>query len=775
MEHNQQTSTDGRSHSNDLRNSPRGHETITASFCSQPGRLKPRMTDPLTGARSPLGSVQERVIGSLFRFSLSFSKKTDEAWRVGSLTSDFIAPPLQIIDILNQSCRKALLKYIDRFESGALNGDLLESLIEITPKNASSFLPVLLSGDCTQRFKIASKLIDQLTRHHIYDQLHYCTPSACGVNDPSLQRELYLRVFEAGCTLRDDDILSPQDILTISTFDREFQVQAYAWILETFGCNGSSLADIRLTQDEYAQSYRMLYRRIAEDKDVFYKSVLHQKRHLLPIKDPAVRLSLFRSLYDIDSKSAVQCIDHFDLTDCEQYALSSIVETVYKNGHWDVLRSIAPSILSPDLQEYLITALGKEHPDFLYSDTLASWFPLSESLTRTLFLNAITTGRWDAAIEIGSLHAQRATDRVTPAMQKKSCQFLLAGHSHTDNHGNETILFEKLLKANLLPTTVMFGALSFYGHSHEDFLVGILSSCGQNKGSSVMRELSTICPTPESLTPRTKRCINAFLNTGFRGFSTTSFKVFQQHWEQNPQEARKHVANWKELSKAISENRVLSREQIRDPLFLDCVYDVYQPVGLSQSRILGILKKVRDNSKHLDDLIVKKDGYLVETHRHGVPRTFVGYITKAPHSFLGRAGAGLCTDVDYQSWNDPSWLQMNIFDPEKGYLVGNIQLNRFTDRNKNKAVLARFNPTSRILFEVDGCALAIGMLEATTAFAEANKLLVYTPENTDAHLLSNDLDFAAILKTFQGEDIPCNIRLATLYTSYTAYRTTLPR
>lgn len=748
---------------------------MAEASCSRPQTLKSSSKCPSTLPRSPLASLQEKAICSLYRFSLLVSKKTNKAWKSHSLTADLVAPPLQILDIANQSCRAILLKYIDTIKSPALNSHLLESLIEITPKSASAFLPSLLSGDCRQRFQIASKLIDQLTRNHIYGQLHYCTPSACGINDPDLQRELYLRVFEAGYTLRDDHVLSQQDIATISTFDREFQVQAYAWILETFGCNGSSLAQVKLTQDEYAQSYQMLYRRIAEDKDLFYKSVLHQNKHLLPITDPAIRLNLFRSLYDIDSKSAVQCIDHFDLTDCEQYALSSIVESACKNGHWDILRSIAPSILSPDLQEYLITALGKEHPDFLYSDTLASWFPLSESLTRKLFHNAITTGRWDAAIEIGSLHAQRTTDRVTPAMQKKSCQSLLASHSHTDNHGNETILFEKLLKANLLPTTVMFEALSFYGHSHEDFLVGILSSCGQNKGSSVMRELSTICPTPESLTPRTKRCITAFLNTGFRGFSTTSFKVFQQHWEQNPQEARKHVANWKELSRSISENRVLSREQLRDPLFFDCVYDVYQPVGLSQSRILGILKKVRDNSKHLDGLIIKRDGYLVETHRHGVPRTFVGYITKAPHSFLGRAGAGLCTDVDYQSWNDPSWLQMNIFDPEKEYLVGNIQLNRFTDHNKNKAVLARFNPTSRILFEVDGYALAIGMLEATTAFAEANKLLVYTPENTDAHLLSNDIDFAGILKTFQGEDIPCNIRLATLYTSYTAYRTTLPR
>lgn len=775
MEHNQETSIDGRSHSNDIKNSPRGHETITASFCSQPEPLKPRIADPLTHARSPLGSVQERVISSLFRFSLAVSQKTDETWRVVSLTSDFIAPPLRIIDIANQSCRRALLKYIDTFKSPTLNNDLLESLIDITPKSAPSFLSALLRGDCRQRFDIASKLIAQLTRHHIYDQLHYCTPTACGIKDPDLQRELYLRVFEAGYALRDDDILSPQDIATISTFDREFQVQAYAWVLETFGCNGSSLVDIRLTQDEYAQSYRMLYRRIVDNKDLFYKSVLHQKKHLLPINDPAVRLSLFRSLYDIDSKSAVECIDHFNLTECEQFALSNVVEIAYKNGYRDILRSVEPSVLSPDLQEYLIADLSKHHPDLLYVDALPSWFPLSESLTQNLFLNAISSGRWDAAVEIGALHAQESTDRVTPAMQKNSCQSLLAGHSHTDNHGNETILFEKLLKANLLPTTVMFEALSFYGHSHEDFLVGILSSCGQNKGSSVMRELSTICPTPESLTPRTKRCINAFLNTGFRGFSTTSFKVFQQHWEQNPQEARKHVANWKELSKAISENRILSREQLHDPIFFDCVYDVYQPVGLSQSRILGILKKVRDNSKHLDDLIIKKDGYLVETHRHGVPRTFIGYITKAPHSFLGRAGAGLCTDVDYQSWNDPSWLQMNVFDPEKGYLVGNIQLNRFTDLKKNKAVLARFNPTSRILFEVDRYALAIGMLQATFTFAEENKLVVYTPENTDAHLLSNDFDFAGILKTFQGEDIPCNIRLAALYTSHTAYRTTLPR
>lgn len=922
-------------------------EALRAAHVSPPSTLASRDPAPLR----PTTSVH-KGFNLLLGVSLYISKRTDDCWKSRSVIASMFGAPLQVIDLINRSVRDSLLDFAGKRASANLKTVLLSNIIESQPRQAHTFIPFLLDGSCHQRYALASRLVSQFSKSFIIDNFVHCTPSKFGITDQVLQERLYAEIFHSSRDERQSCILQPQDTLAISKFDRDFQVQTYAWLLETAGSSSEALKNIELSEREYVQAYGIFLSRISEQPERFYQSLVHRGQHVIPIQNASIRLSLFQAFYELSPIETLHCIAHFNINDCRQEALSELVRSIYEAGHHGITSKIPMRLISSEVQEHIITDTIQNGRGALYYEELSSWFPLSEKLHKRLFLGAVQMGLWDHATYIAGLNAAASGIQVTPTVRKGGCSRLLSDSEIVPN--SITSNFKRLVDAKFLPCDKILSALKFFGPPHADFIIRLITTYGPTRGTAIVEQLCATFNSPNALTDEVKQCLRAYLDTGFRSFSSKTFSIFVQRWRESPQSAKEEVRQWQKLSRLLAENRPLNSTQMEHPAYIDCAIDVYKPIGIARDRISVILRKVRDHSKHLDGFVLEDDGYPVtatkrsqhpitdnaitgrkelhkifegifhpdEPHRqpispvavvrlalksniselrqqraavlkmliaqmpqhlayqlyksiqrsipidapdtvidssmlpmlelldrqyndlirsvlpgeikqqdandprlarnirrilklsptdsigeneflealtvelgklfapdiqilkkhlktssHNLPIQhygLVGYITKSKHSFLGRAAAGLCTSVDYTSWNDKSWFQMNVFDSNRSHFIANIQFNVFRACSGEKALLGRFNPTARAMYDFDRASLAQGMLAAAFSFADANRLTLFTPENTNEHLLSNDEEFAAILQTFQRESIPCRIQLATMYACHTAYRTIRP-
>lgn len=155
----------------------------------------------------------------------------------------------------------------------------------------------------------------------------------------------------------------------------------------------------------------------------------------------------------------------------------------------------------------------------------------------------------------------------------------------------------------------------------------------------------------------------------------------------------------------------------------------------------------------------KKQYESLKQEKTGNQLPLVAYMAKDKASFFGRAGAGLCTAKETWSWENPDFLQMVLINPETERILGNIQLHTF-ERNGEPSLLARLNPTTGMMRQLDADSLAKSMMNAVSAFASANHLNLYLPEQTGWHQLTNRDDFAKPLMAYcQGERIEQNIQI----------------
>lgn len=903
-----------------------------------------------TRVSEPTITPNRRAGTSLYRALRTFSRKSAAVWHSDLITSISSVSLWLIGQFVNNPSPKLLSKVVGISNSPHLKRLALTSMIKSHPTMVPNQLERLLDGDCKDRFSLAVQLLHEARGKEIPELFQFCTPTYFGIQDKTLQQALYTSILEQSSEYRGENFLQRRDIEVINNLDTSFRTQVYAWILETKGVFPSDSKKIKLSQDQYIEAYRIFLDRMIERPDRFYKSALHSRAYETPIENPEARLSLFSSFYEAMPKMALQSIEHFELDSSSTLIKSELVRKIYDDGYHDALFGLNWQSVTEEVRNYILRDCLLRKPDLVFHFPIAPWFPLSPSLTSQFFLSAINSRHWDRAVEIVELSQQPDSSRSTATDRLQGCKRMLeslepAGSSH------QLSSFQKLVNANITPSDFLNGALHSLGQQHEDFLIRIVATYGETFGSSVLHELRRIIKGPDALDEREKLCILDFLATGFRGFSEVSYKLFRDLWQESSRMALHHVEEWKELSRCIISNQRLSNKQVSHPIYLDCVYAAYRPVGIPRCELPFIIDGIRDYSKHLKGMTLQEGGYhlsvrkgdatdkpaqghpraaiikstlesvyspgndyvlsltefkavlllllkgdidaarrmrssilsslvaqapshpatalykevksALETSRFGSnPRasmqaalelqesafsdlifkalpqittalgltispfvqkhvrrilsltsqrnisyeelclalekqlaslfsqdsfllkqemrkvwhtqsdsrvSLMGYVTKSPHSFLGRAAAGLCTALDTTSWRDKNWFQMNIFEPSSNRFIGNIQFHRFATHMDGEALLARFNPTSKALLELDGDSLANELIQTAFTIASANGWRLYIPENTDHHLLSNRPELASRLEGYQAKELACEIQLSEFYVCNKAY------
>lgn len=908
-------------------------------------------TTPLTESYTQCLTLYERTISLLYQASMAVSRRAQEAWDSDSSTAVAAIVPLHCIDHLaNRPLRQGLIKLAGASSSPHLKTLVLSAMIEREPRSVPDELGRLLHGDCKHRYALACHLLEVASCRCSPELFQHCTPTTFGIQDQQLQRDLYSSIVARSFEHRDERIFYEKDIELLNALSSTLRTQVYAWILETKGVFPSDSALLNVTQDEYMEAYRTFFARLIENPDRFYKSVLHDPSYETPIQNPDARLSLFKAFYEAIPKAALQCIDHFKLHECESEAKSTLARTLYDDSGYEALFALVGPGLSQEAKDYILQDALVRVPDLIFHWPIKPWFPLSETCAALLFQAAIATQHWDRAIDIAALSEQGERGRISSTHRLDSCKKMLKSLESVEA-SEELSCFQKLLEVNITPSDFLNGAFHALGTHHQHFLIRIVATYGETFGSSVLHELRSIIKSPEALDEREKQCILDFLATGFRGFSVTSYSLFKELWLESREMAAQKVEEWKELGRAITTNQSLSKEQTSHPIYWDCVYAAYKPVGISRSEVAHFISSVTDHSSHLKTLTIKQQGYRFSVAERGEDKTpdngafdpepiqgllqsiyapqqqallsltqlkgvmllllkgdfdgvrklrssllaslvaqapthpaaelyrriqgslqpsgsvrelaasvdaalelqqnvfsdlirtslpslmselnltispfvrkhvcrilalssdspiserellqaiqkqfpslftrdsaqlvrerktiaysqsqktteLIGYVTKSTHSFLGRAAAGICTALDTMSWRDKNWFQMNIFEPASNRFVGNIQFHRFALRSGEKGLLARFNPTSKALLELDGASLADKLIRVASTIAASNKWQLYIPENTEQHLLSNRLEFVSHLEKYQAKEITCDIRLSELYECKKAY------
>lgn len=171
-----------------------------------------------------------------------------------------------------------------------------------------------------------------------------------------------------------------------------------------------------------------------------------------------------------------------------------------------------------------------------------------------------------------------------------------------------------------------------------------------------------------------------------------------------------------------------------------------------------------------DKVLLRREIAKFEGGISGRDRGIRAYLTKSKPSFFARAGAGLCSALDYWSWNNAAFLQINLVDEEQERVVGNIQLHIFKDDRGRKAVLARPNPTESFLRQVNSEKLAAEVVATVWKFANDNKLKPYLPDqHGGSHLLTNRSAFAPHIKKYFGRIASIDLKLTHSLKANTMY------
>lgn len=139
-----------------------------------------------------------------------------------------------------------------------------------------------------------------------------------------------------------------------------------------------------------------------------------------------------------------------------------------------------------------------------------------------------------------------------------------------------------------------------------------------------------------------------------------------------------------------------------------------------------------------------------------------GYVSKARHAYFSREAVGLCSGSDLATWNDPDFLQMIVVAPERGRIVGNIQLHLFGGGEEGApppAVLARINPSEEFCSQHVPADVVEVFLRAAREFAEDNRRALYVPGGQSRNmLLTNRAALVTPIGRWCGRDIPAQVR-----------------
>lgn len=169
--------------------------------------------------------------------------------------------------------------------------------------------------------------------------------------------------------------------------------------------------------------------------------------------------------------------------------------------------------------------------------------------------------------------------------------------------------------------------------------------------------------------------------------------------------------------------------------------------------------------------LIKREAKKFTQHFGDLRQRYVMYLSKSKSAYFGRAGAGLCTAEESWSWNSPTFLQMMLVDTQRSRIVGNVQLHLFTATDRTPSILARLNPTSSFLNEVEKQKLADEMLRVVRQFAADNSLRPYLPLPTSWHELTNRDPFIPPLRRhFIGPAEPVKAQITAYRNVSEAYR-----
>ncbi|MCB0339132.1 MAG: hypothetical protein KDD53_05990, partial [Bdellovibrionales bacterium] len=174
---------------------------------------------------------------------------------------------------------------------------------------------------------------------------------------------------------------------------------------------------------------------------------------------------------------------------------------------------------------------------------------------------------------------------------------------------SEVKLWQRVRRANCLPTAEMAEAFEQFDDSGDEFMLSLLAEAGETFGGAIISVLPKIY-TDSSIIPETDRgCIKLFIAEGFRGFTPRNFRLVRTEFEQSPIRARHLLSQWKDTSSMILRGQELSEDLAEDPGFAAFVYSAYTPIGESVASVRKTLKEIRDQSDHVDAWKYKRSGY----------------------------------------------------------------------------------------------------------------------------------------------------------------------
>mgnify|MGYP005725511227 CR=1 FL=1 len=159
--------------------------------------------------------------------------------------------------------------------------------------------------------------------------------------------------------------------------------------------------------------------------------------------------------------------------------------------------------------------------------------------------------------------------------------------------------------------------LAHFEPESRGFLLQLVASHGEGFGSTICDGLRSIYADTTSLTVADQSKIKAFLETGFRGFSDSSFLRFCEAYERSPHEARELGQNWRAISDSILAGGEIAPDLRNDPMYIDLVYAAYIPIGMSLHQVQELLSNVSGLQHHCDRWQHPAEGYQIEVGLRG--------------------------------------------------------------------------------------------------------------------------------------------------------------
>ena len=242
--------------------------------------------------------------------------------------------------------------------------------------------------------------------------------------------------------------------------------------------------------------------------------------------------------------------------------------------------------------------------------------PLPPPLFVKLFTRAIHEHRWSTAFETSKIAAATTLGRE-PRMSESLRSFdsligeMRKSTSLSEDARYHLTLLERARRAGVFPESAVLNAFTIFDESSDSFVVEILQQAGPTAGVNIVEEASRIYRKKRTIPEADRAVIKEFISSGFTGFSRSTLVEAKKAFAKSPEDGRKLLASWRDISLSILRGASLDKNPDDYPFMANLIYAAYRPVDLTVAAVRAALPSIPDNSHHLTSWKYPAAGYPV--------------------------------------------------------------------------------------------------------------------------------------------------------------------